>query len=533
MSQYHDLFLTETREHLKKLSELTLALEKDHADKATIDALFRSVHSVKGMAASMGFDKAAAVTHKLEDLMDRVRKGLKADAGLFDLLLAGEAALSAMVVDIAGGGSGNLDCAELLQRISAYQEHPATEMPAQKKAGVAADEKPVPPLRSEETFQQQTVKVKTAVLDCLLATTGELITVKHHLTELAQSSRNQEFSAALLALDKHLRVLQDQVMAVRLMPLSIVTERFPRMIRDLARSFGKEITFSINGAEIELDRSILDLIGDPLAHLLRNSVDHGIETPQERAAQGKPPAGRIRIVVSRQKDQVEIRIDDDGRGMNPEKIAAAAVAKGFLPKEKLATLSAEEKLLLICHPGFSTAARVTDISGRGVGMDVVRAAIQSMGGSLEVLSESGAGSSFLLRLPLTIAIIHVLLVKAGRFTLAIPLTAVDRTMELHSKDLATTDGGRSFSLNDEILPVVPLGSIFNIKSEALQVDTVQVFITVVKGKRVAFQVDQLLGTQEVFVKALPRPLSAIAGVNGATMLGSGEVVFILDILNKI
>lgn len=532
MTQYHDLFLTETREHLKKLSALTLVLEGDHADTATIDALFRSVHSVKGMAASMGFDKAAEVAHKLEDLMDRVRKGLKVDAELFDLLLAGEAALSAMVDDIASGGSGNLDSAELLQRITAYQENPVAEPPVQQKTESPAGEKPAAPASSEETIQPQTVKVKTSVLDRFLDTTGELITVKHRLTELARSSRNHDFSEALLALDKHLRDLHDQVMAVRLMPLSVITERFPRMVRDLARNSGKEITFSIKGTEIELDRSILDLIGDPLSHLLRNAVDHGIETPRERVEQGKPPAGRIRIAVTREKDQVEIRIDDDGRGMNPEKIAAAAVAKGFLAKEKLATLSAEEKLLLICHPGFSTAEKVTEISGRGVGMDVVRAAIQSMGGSLAILSESSAGSSFLLRIPLTIAIIHVLLVKVGGFTLAIPLTAVDRTMELHCKELATTDGQRSFSLNDEILPVIPLSRIFNIKTEDLQIEPVQVFVTMVKGKKIALQVDQLLGNQEVFVKALPRPLSAIKGLNGATVLGSGEVVFILDILNK-
>lgn len=532
MSQYHDLFITETREHLKKLSALTLALESDHADTATIDALFRSVHSMKGMAASMGFDKAAEVAHKLEDLMDRVRKGLKVDAGLFDLLLAGETALTAMVADIASGGSGNLDTTAILHKISAYQEQSSTGAPVQQKIAPSAEERPATPASSEETSRQQTVNIKTAVLDHFLDTTGELITVKHRLTELARSSRNQGFSDALLALEKHLRELHDQVMAVRLMPLSVVTERFPRMIRDLARSSGKEITFSIKGAEIELDRSILDLIGDPLSHLLRNSVDHGIESPQERTGQGKPPAGRISIAVSREKDQVEIRIDDDGRGMNPEKIAAAAVAKGFLPKEKLTGLSADEKLLLICHPGFSTAEKVTEISGRGVGLDVVRTAIQSMGGSLAILTESSAGTSFLLRLPFTIAIIHVLLVKVGRFTLAIPLTAVDRTMELKGSDLTTADGERIFSLNDETLPVVPLGQIFNIKTEDLQVDTVQVFITVVKGKRLAFQVDQLLGNQEVFVKALPRPLSAFQGINGATLLGSGEVVFILDILNK-
>lgn len=532
MSQYHDLFLAETRQHLKKLAELTLALETDHADTAVIDALFRSVHSVKGMAASMGFDKAAEVAHKLEDLMDRVRKGLNADAGLFDLLLAGEAALSAMMNDIASGGSGNLDYGALLQRIGAYRDPSAQEPPAGEQSQPVAVEKPAPTAAREEPPQQQTVTVKTAALDGFLDTTGELLTIKHRLAEIARGSRNNELADALLALDKHLCTLHEQVMAVRLLPLLIVTERFPRMVRDLARSLGKEITFSIQGAEIELDRSILDHIGDPLSHLLRNAVDHGIETPGEREAQRKAPAGRIRIVISREKDQIEIRLEDDGRGMDPEKIAAAVVAKGFLGKDKLAELSREEKLMLICWPGFSTADKVTEISGRGVGMDAVSVAIQKLGGSLTIQSESGAGSSFLLRLPLTIAIVNVLLVKTGGFTLAIPLTAVERTMELRCSQLATIDGERRFVLNEETLPVVPLGQIFNIKSEDLQLDTVQVFITMVKGRKVALQVDQLVGNQEVFVKTLPRPLAAIKGINGATILGSGEVVFILDMLSK-
>jgi len=528
MSQYHDLFLTETREHLKKLSELTLTLETNHSDKSTIDELFRSVHSVKGMAASMGFDKAAEVAHKLEDLMDRVRKGLKVDAGLFDLLLAGESALSRIVADIADGGSGNLDTAEIISKIIAYQEKVTPEIPPQGKIEAAEPDSP-PTFRKDD---RQTVKIKTVVLDNFLETTGELITTKHRLAELASISQNHDFSAALLSLEKHLRDLHDQVMAVRLMPLAVITERFPRMIRDLARSSGKEITLSIKGAEIELDRSILDLLGDPLSHLLRNSVDHGIETPQERVAHGKPAVGRISISVSREKDQVEILIEDDGRGMNAEKIARAAVAKGFLPKEKLAAISAEEKLQLICHPGLSTAEKISELSGRGVGMDVVRDAIQRMSGSLSIVTESGGGSSFTLRLPLTIAIIHVLLIKISHFTLAIPLTVVERTMELRYEDLATVDGKKICLLNDETLPVVPIGQILNIGTEELEKETVQLFITSLKGQKIAIQVDQILGHQEIFVKALPRPLSAIKGISGASVLGNGQVVFILDIRNK-
>lgn len=531
MSQYHDLFISETREHLKQLAALTIALEADPQDKATIDALFRSAHSVKGMAASMGFAAATEVAHKLEDLMDRIRKGFEFDVGLFDLLLAGEATLSKIVDDIANGGSGNLDTDEILNRIRIYQEENSDEADPPESSEPSPETEPALGDRDSH-LRQQTVKIKTAVLDQFLDTTGELITVKHRLTEIARRSRNHDFADALLALEKHLRDLHDQVMGIRLMPLSVITERFPRMIRDIARSSGKEITFSIKGAEIEIDRSILDLIGDPLSHILRNSVDHGIEPPQERVARGKPATGRISISVSREKDEVEIRIEDDGRGMDREEIVATAVAKGFISREKAAALTDDEKLLLICHPGFSTAKKVTDISGRGVGMDVVKMAIQSMGGTLAIITENGAGSYFLLRLPLTIAIINVLLVKVGRITLAFPLTAVDRTMELRCDELAVINEQRVFFLNEETLPLTPLAQLLNISSAGQQKETVQLFVTEIKGQKMAFEVDQILGNQEVFVRPLPRPLSALPGINGATVLGSGEVVFILDILTR-
>jgi two-component system chemotaxis sensor kinase CheA len=290
----------------------------------------------------------------------------------------------------------------------------------------------------------------------------------------------------------------------------------------------------MQGMEIELDRSILELLGDPLAHLLRNSVDHGIETQAERIAAGKPAAGRVCISVARYKDQVEIRIEDDGKGIDPAKIAAAAVTKGFITAEQAARLSAEEQLMLICHPGFSTAATVTDISGRGVGMDVVRTTIQSLKGTMTIFSEPGKGSCFQLRLPLTLAIINVLLVKAGGLTLAVPLTAVSRTMELRSEEIATIDDKDVFFHGEETVPLLPLGRLLGLGSdEAHQTETLPLLITEVNDRKTALQVDRILGTQEVFVKPLGRPLAAMPGFSGATILGGGEIVFILDIINRV
>lgn len=531
MTQYHDLFISETREHLKKLSELTLVLESDREDKTTVDTLFRSAHSIKGMAASMGFDTAATIAHKLEDLMDRVRKGLAVDSVLFDILLAGESILSRIVDDIDNGGSGNIDTGELLRKIADYRSEAPSQIPPQKKVEPSPVESQTPP-SGKDPLSQQSIKIKTSVMDHLLDTTGELITIKHRLTTLAKANQNKDFSDALLSLEKQLRELHDQVMSVRLMPLSIITERFPRMIRDIARKSGKEISFSIKGGEIELDRSILDLIGDPLSHLLRNAADHGIEPAEERVEKGKSAAGRVSISVTRDKDQVEIRIEDDGKGMNPEKIFEAAVAGGFITREKSAAMTDDEKLLLICHPGFSTSRTVTDISGRGVGMDVVKTGIQSMGGTLAITSEPGAGSSFRLRLPLTVAIINVLLVKTAGLTLAIPLTVVERTLAPRQEDVAAINGRECIVLEEETLPIIPLAKMMNLRVKASVNETCQFFVTELKGEKTAIQVDGLLGNQEVFVKPLSRPLSSLQGINGATVLGNGEVVFILDILNK-
>jgi two-component system, chemotaxis family, sensor kinase CheA len=539
MSQYLDLFVSEVREHLKNISKLVIVLESVPGDRATIDELFRSAHSVKGMAASMGFKQAAELAHGMENLMDRVRRGLEIDSGLFDILLAGESALSAMVDDIEKGGSGGMDTAPLLARISSYDPSASpktTDTSAaekDKRAYTGADPEQTVTARSETSSFQQTVKIKTAVLDRLLTTTGELVTVKHRLLMTSRSLRNRDFSEALESLGKAIRELHDQVMAVRLIPLAMITERFPRMIRDLARESGKEINFSMSGVEIELDRSILELLGDPLAHILRNSLDHGIETPSERVTAGKSPTGRVSISVSRDKDQVAIRINDDGRGMDPERIASTAVAKGIIQKGKASTLSIEEKLLLICLPGFSTAEKVTDISGRGVGMDVVRTTIQSLSGTMSIETEQGKGSTFVLRLPLTVAIINVLLVAVGKLTLAVPLTAVGRTMELKSEELALIGDEEVFFLEEKMVPVVSLSRLMNIDSGSQKKETVSLFISEIKGRVIGVQVDRILGNQEIFVKPLLRPLSAMEGLSGATVLGDGEVVFIVDILNKV
>ncbi|HZV81732.1 MAG TPA: chemotaxis protein CheA [Geobacteraceae bacterium] len=536
MSQYYGLFISEAREHVRKIGELAVLLEADPADRPTIDAIFRSAHSLKGMAASMSFTAIADLAHKMEDLMARIRDGLPVDASLFDLLLAGADQIGAMINDLESGGSGRGDSAALVARILAYSPTGQVALPDTDAAETASSplssaEEPAHVTPVESWAVPKTVRVKTDILDSFVNTTGELITVKHRLAMLSENCREGGFHEALRDLGRYLRDLHYQVMAVRLLPLSVITERFPRMVRDLSRELGKDVSFAMQGVDMELDRSILDLLGDPLVHILRNCVDHGIEHPPLRLAAGKPASGTLSLSVAQRKDQVEIAIVDDGKGMDPESICAAAVAKGVVSRETSARLTSHEKLMLICQPGFSTAPAVTDVSGRGVGMDVVKNTLQSLGGTLSICSEPGRGSTFILKVPLTIAIINVLLVVVGRMTVAVPLTAVIRTLEIRQDERGSVDGEEIFFLDGEEIPLLPLHGLLNIPVAGEPADTLSIFIAEIRGRRVGIQVDRVVGHQEVFVKPLARPLSVLPGLNGATILGDGQIVFILDIFH--
>jgi two-component system chemotaxis sensor kinase CheA len=538
MSQYYGLFISEAREHAKKIAELAVVLENDPTDRPTIDAIFRSAHSVKGMAASMEFEHITLLAYKMEDLMDRVRHGRSVDTELFDLLLAGADRLSNMITDLEQTGVATTTADDLVDRIKAYTESAESlaEPTAPSRGNIVEPtlskiEEPLPQTPSDSLYSYQTVRVKTGVLDSFVNTTGELITVKHRLELLADRASDPFFSEAVRDLGRHLRELHDQVMTLRLIPLATIADRFPRMVRDLAKKLGKEISLSMVGVDIELDRSIMELLGDPFAHILRNCVDHGIEPPAERVAAGKPPAGAISISVIRNKDKVEIKIADDGRGMESDSIAALAVARGILTNDDARRLSASEKLMLICQPGFTTVTQVNEVSGRGVGMDVVKSTLHSLGGSLSIDTLPGKGASFQMTLPLTIAIINVLFVSVGGLTAAVPLTSVVKTIEVRRDEIIVHDGQEVVFLEEEPLPIIPLRRFLRMPAETETKERLPLFVAKIKGQNVGLLVDRIIGHREVFVKALGRPLSFLAGINGAIISGDGEIVFVLDVLN--
>jgi two-component system, chemotaxis family, sensor kinase CheA len=540
MSKYKELFVSESREHLSAMNELIVLLEKDSGDREKIDSLFRSAHSVKGMAASMGYNAIAELAHKMEDLMDRVRKDvLTFDSGVADLLLEGADCLDAMILEVEAGGEQSRDIAGLIGRISAYEPSAPGKAPETCSPGAAAG--PAAPEVMEgskgalpkKVETGQTVRVKTEILDHLINTTGELITNKHRLLSVGKEVGSSRLDDALADLAKLMRELYTGVINVRMMPFASISDRFPRMVRDLARKSGKEVAFVIEGGDIELDRGILEELADPLIHIMRNSIDHGLETSGERLAAGKPAEGRIRLSASREKDQVVIVVEDDGRGMDPAKLLASAIAKGFLDPAKAGELSVRETLLLTCIPGFSTATEVTDVSGRGVGMDSVSSTIQSLAGSLAIESEKGKGSRIIIKLPLTIAIVNVLLARVSEYSVAIPVTSISNTLEIRHSQVSLRENREVFSLEEETIPIFRLDSIFTAPRAPCEGEFISLIISDVRGRKVGLAVDRFLGQQEVFVKPLGRPISKLKGLAGGAIMGDGEVVFVLDVANLI
>lgn len=529
MSQYKDLFVSEVREHIQGMNEAIVTLEGSPGDRENIDFLFRMAHSIKGMSASMGYGDMAELSHKMEDLMDRIRKGtIGFESGVADLLLEGCDLLSAMLADVDSGGDGRQDVTDLVQRLVGYTPlADSAATPADTKT-TPGQEPEVPPEKPETP---QNVRVRTEVLDTLVNITGELITNKNRMISISHELETQALTDAISDLSRLVRELHDEVLKVRLMPFATIAERLPRVVRDLAKKSGKAVTFQVSGKAIELDRGILEELSDPLLHLLRNAVDHGLESPEERKAAGKKPEGSIALEVHREKDQVLVTITDDGKGMDPGRLVSVAVKKGLLREEEAATLSPQQALMLICLPGFSTAAEVTDVSGRGVGMDAVRATVQAIGGTLVIDSKPGTGSRFTLALPLTISIIQILLVECSSVVVAFPVSKVLRTLDLR-KDAIISRGRRKFILvgTDEI-PLASLHRLLGLPLTPLREESVPVVVVEIRERKVGLVVDRFVGQQDVFVKPLGSPLNRMKGFFGGAILGDGRVVFILDSAN--
>jgi two-component system chemotaxis sensor kinase CheA len=533
MSPYRDLFVSEARSHLSAFSELIVRLEDSSNDNAAINELFRHAHSLKGMAATMGYEQIVAVSHVMEDQLSRIRSGeLLLLPSLADLLLEGSDTLTRLVSLVESGSDVAEDTTSLIERLTAFdssdetnRHHANAASPPEGATLRASDTQTPHQFRQADSFKS--IRIKTETLDHLVNITGELITNRYRLAESIRHAKASECREPLHQLTTLLRALSNEVFKARMLPFAFIAERFPRLVRDLARKQGKEVHFQLQGKEIELDRGILEEIAEPIVHILRNAVDHGLESADDRVMAGKPFGGTITLTVSRDKDHVEIIIADDGRGMDPEKLKQKAIEKGLISAVQAAEMTSHEAHQLICAAGFSTAATITDISGRGVGMDAVQEAVHALSGVLTIESQHGQGSRFVMRLPITVSIIHAMIVRVGTIEIAFPLNVVTRTADLKHSEISAESGRETIMIDGTALAVRNLRTALRMQPGTVT-DLLPAVVCDIGGTQVAFTVDSITGQQEIFVRPLRPPLSYLRGVSGATVSGDGRVLFLAD-----
>ncbi len=524
-TKYAQLFLSESREHLSEINNALLELEGggDGSD-AAIAQLFREVHSMKGMSAAMGYGAITELSHELETLFDRLRGGSLAVTPLIiDTLFAGADALEHAVTLATAKTPQELDISDVLERIrdAASAESPQTFT---SEFAIIAQEK-----RNESSAPAEKsprhVRIDARRLDTLMNMVGELVIVRDRLAQVAETIGDPRLLEATLQASQIVTTLQNEIMTSRMVPVWQVFDRFPRVVRDTAQALGKEVDFRMEGKEIELDRSVLDEIGEPVLHLLRNALDHGIETPAERTAAGKSPVASVTLSAERDRATVLIRVADDGRGIDQDRVLLRAKQLGLIDPETKA-LSEEELIRVISRPGFSTAESVTDISGRGVGFDIVANRVRSLGGSLEVRTSTGAGTSVSMRLPLTLAISRALLARVEREVYAIPLTHVVETFALSQPMLQEVQGKEVLTIRDAVFPAIRLRERVGLPAapEAGR----QVVLVELAERRAALIVDEFVGQQEIVVKQFDGVARSRTLFSGATILGDGAPALIVD-----
>lgn len=662
-AQYMELFIEESKEHLQNLNNNLLALEQQPNNAEVINEIFRSAHTLKGMAGSMGFNSMANLAHAMENVLDRIRKGsMSLSANIMDGLFEAVDILDELLQGIVQSGAESpIDISDIKAKLQSFvdgtnsaeelgqsprkshkeglslAEHhlhvideaikngftpyyievklkesclmkaarayivfkaienfghiiysdPSAQDIEEEKFGLSfsmvavckaeldtikkeldsiselesIDIREILPEEVQSRGQSHTqkpqpsggadrapaaeikdrlsktvgrsIRVDIERLDRLMNLVSELIIVKNRIQDLQKYDDPAAMAESVEYLGRVTGELHDAVMKVRMIPIQVVFERFPRTVRDLSRSTGKEVKLNISGAETEVDRTIVDEIGEPLIHLIRNAVDHGIEPPQERTAIGKPPAGVIDLKAYHDGDNVVIEVSDDGRGIDSDKVLQRAIQQNLVSREEAENLSPQEIMQFIFEAGFSTAEKVTDISGRGVGMDVVKTKIESMGGTVDVDTSPNRGTRFIIRLPLTLSIIQALLVSVGQEVYAIPVGSIKEILEVPATSIKQVRQREFLDYRGMLIPFVQLARVLECPGEVKSSDLVTAVI-VRKGERLAaLSVDDLIGQQEIVIKPLGKALSKIKIVSGATILGDGSVVLILDINHMI
>lgn len=565
LAKYAALFQSESREHLSTMNEELLALERAPTASEPVSAVFRAVHTMKGMSATMGYSTVTALAHELESLLDRVRHAeLAVDRAVTDALFAAVDALErAVEIEVAGGSAEEFAEPALarLRELAAARTRPKQGIPesTQEFAIPTSTQEFAIPMSTSEfaiptstqefaipgTTQelaapgaarppvsrgQRTIRVELRRLDALTNLAGELLVARGRLTDVANDIAHPALDETLAQASRLISDLHEQIMSSRMVPVGQVFDRFPRLVRDASKSLGKEIALTLVGREIELDRSMLDEIGEPIVHLLRNAADHGIELPEVREMAGKPRVGQLTLTVTRERQMVTMHVKDDGRGIDREKVLARARAEGLVDAT-VERLSDDDLVRIISRPGFSTATSVTDFSGRGVGIDVVFTRVRALGGSVEITSEPGQGTSVMLRLPVTLAIVRALLARVDGEMYALPMTHVRETVELRQSARRRVQGREVMLLRDEVVPLLQFREIVGLP-EALFVSadgSTQVIVIESNGRRTGLVVDEFAGEQDIVVKGFDGVRDGLALFSGATILADGAPALIVDV----
>ena len=691
VSQYLEIFIDETKEHLQNLNDLLLVLEKEPEDKATINEIFRAAHSLKGMAGTMGYKRMQNLTHNMENVFSEIRNDkMKVTASLIDTLFQCLDALESYLNNIqeasdegtedneaiikllneflategnmtteaqpaptaqpeqaapaAGSASGNAkykdvqladfeqhaineakkkgmnaygftvyldpncilkaaraflvfkgieevgeviksepstqdiedekfdldfsvfvvsnesydkvlnvikNVSEVKDVVGGELEEVSTEAPVQTSAAPAqnevstakeaqapakADEKKsaAAPAKSGKAVANRSVRVDIDKLDTLMNLVSELIIAKNGLVSINNStsentaSGRQNFNEQIEYLERVTTSLHESVMNVRMVPIETVVNRFPRMIRDLSKKLDKKMELYMTGEETELDRTVIDEIGDPLMHLLRNSADHGLEHADVRAQRGKPEVGTIFLNAYQDGNNVVIEVGDDGNGIDVENVRKKAIEKGTITPEQAEGMTDKDIIDLLFRPSFSTSEKITDVSGRGVGLDVVKSKIEALGGDVEVKTKLGEGSTFIVRLPLTLAIIQALMVKLGDEQYAISLGSIETLEDITKSDIKYVNSKEVIHLRDKVIPIIRLGKLLDVESSNEDSENMTVVIVRKGDKRAGIVVDSLIGQMEIVIKSLGSYINVNKMISGATILGDGDIALIID-----
>ena len=566
-------FLIEAQEILDRLGEQLVTLEQDPSDSEQLNAVFRGFHTLKGGAGFLGIQAMVNLCHAAEETLGLVRAGQAAlEPQHFDAAQQSLDWLQRML-DAIGAGEDPPHAPQMLIDQFDVQGHaaPAPKPATPPAAGAAvasggdlisddefealldqlhgdgvpttvAAPSPAPPPRPQPAPKpapagkpvakaggetEQTIRVDTKRLDAIVNLVGELVLSRNRLKTLRARIRDEELDRAVSGLDIATARLQTAVMRTRMQPVGKVFSRFPKVARDVARQLQKEVDLELVGADTELDRNLVEALADPLVHLVRNAIDHGIEVPSLREACSKPRQGHVRLSAQQEGDFVTIEIRDDGAGIDPERLRVKALEKGLIDPEAAARLSHDECLQLVFLPGFSTKAEVTDISGRGVGMDVVQSRIRELSGQITIHSDVGRGSRFVIRVPLTLAILPTLLVQAGDPVYALPLARVMEVLHAPSESLRWFDGQAVLDRQSHTLPLVDLRQWLRV--DPVMAPLLTIVVLQMGEQRFGLIVDQVRGREEVVIKPLPRAVRGLPGYAGATLIGDGRMALILDV----